>query len=312
MAPRDGVILWGTPAFAVPALKLLIEKNLLKAVVTKEPKRQGRGLKKILSSPVDEEAKKAGIPVLTPTRLIDPDFRSNLAQWLPATFLVIAYGKIIPDDILALSTMPAINIHPSLLPELRGPSPIQTAILLGHTQTGLTLMQLDNEVDHGPILAQKKITLSPTDTATTLTEKLSFSCPQFLEKYLPAYLAGALAPAPQDHARATFTKKITASDGLLNPAEQTTDEALRHIRAFNPWPGTYISLGQRRLSIASAAVLPVSTPSTNPGTLFETPNKMLGIQFSDGAIEALQVQREGGTLMNSRDFLRGHRTILGR
>lgn len=303
-AVEHKIIFWGTPLFAVPTLKSLLDANFVRAVVTQPDKPQGRGHAIILPSPVKEVAFAAGVPVLQPERL-DDAFIAELEKQGPATFLVLAYGKIIPDAVLAKSELPAINIHPSLLPDLRGPSPIQTALLRGYTQTGITLMQLDREMDHGPVIAQKKVIIVPDDTYATLSEKLSFMASQFLMKYVPRYLAGEIKAQVQDHTRATFSKMIKATDGALDLSEDASILS-RKIKALNPWPGTWIVVGGKRLKILAATV-----SSKKPEKSYaKTPTGTLLVRCGTGSLDVSRVQLEGKPPMSAVAFLNGHAALL--
>ena len=304
------LIFWGTPAFAVPPLRELHDCGLIRCVITQPDKPQGRGQSQLPPSPVKEAATNLNLPVLQPSQF-DASFEAALGEFLPATFLVVAYGKLIPNAVLMRSALPAINIHPSLLPELRGPSPIQTALLRGDRLTGLTLMQLDEELDHGSILAQKKVSIAPTDTYLTLSEKLSLSATQFVRTYVPAYLHGELKPVQQDHSHATFSKKIETKDTELR-LEKTADELLNMIRAFNPKPGTFLVIGGKRFKIMSARRY--TAPPVPAATLFRSEHGYLGIVCDPEkreAIEVILIQPEGRPAMNAMDFLNGYSGILG-
>lgn len=298
------IIFWGTPEFAVPFFNSLLDLGVITAVVTQPAKREGRGQIQTALSPIRQLATANGLSVLDPVKL-DDRFVKEIEHLLPATFLVVAYGKIIPGSILELSELPAINIHPSLLPELRGPSPIQAAILGGDKQTGITLMRLDNEIDHGPIMAQKKVAINDNDTYQTLSEKLSLAGGQFVTKYIPRYLAGELKPAEQDHNRATYCELIKTADGQLDLKDSATILG-RKIRALNPWPGTYLSWHSKRLKILSA--IPVND---KPDKLFsKTSQQRLKIRCGSGSLEIFTVQLEGKKALSSVDFLNGHPEIL--
>ena len=302
------LIYWGTPLFAVPALQALIDAGLVTAVVTQPGKPHGRGRTTIEPSPVQVVAEQAHIPILAPLTLKETAFRAALEQLLPATFMVVAYGKIIPEDILALSELPAINIHPSLLPLYRGLSPIQSVLAAGETQTALTLMALDVAMDHGPILAQKKVSIVPTDTFVSLSDKLRFTAEQFVMKYVPLYLAGELKPVTQDHNRATYCKKVTPEDGMLD-FTQTVTVCNNKIRAYNPWPGAYCIQKGKRIKIISAT--PHAGRIPYEGSFGTLADGHLGISCSDGYLNIMTVQQEGKQAMNSADFLRGNSRLFG-
>lgn len=301
------VIFWGTPAFAVPSLRALVGPTIVSAVVTQPDRPSGRGMKTVVPPAVKSFARSHKIPVLQPESL-DDSFVGQIKEYLPAAFFVVAYGALIPDRVLSLSEPPAVNLHPSLLPELRGPSPIQMAILGGLRQTGLTLMQLDAQMDHGPILAQKKIALDPRDTAEKLSEKLSLASEQFVAKHLPRYLRGELEGHEQDHQRATFTKLLKSSDGALDVSHSAA-ELDRRVRAMSPWPGAFIDIGGTRVKVLSA----VPHTGVRPKARFtKSSSGSLLIACADGALEVVQVKPAGSRAMHSSDFLHGRPGLLSR
>ncbi len=303
---KKQIIFWGTPLFAVPILSQLINLGVVSAVVTQPDRLQGRGRKTRLSSPVKQLAEQAGLPVLAPEKLSEPGFRQALEALGSNVFVVAAYGKIIPQSILDLSAPRAINVHPSLLPKYRGPSPIQAALLAQDKVTGVTLIQLDDQMDHGPIIAQEQVEISPEDTAVVLSEALSLLAAKMLATTLPSYLAGQIELKVQDHAQATYCKLIQPEDAALD-LSKTVAELYAHIRAMQPWPGSYVQWNALRLKIHGAKPL----PGIRPTALFTRSQAgNLLIRASDGAIEALTVQLEGKPSMPSVSFLNGYPAIL--
>ena len=244
-------LFFGTPRLAQVVLEKLINSHHKpQVVVTASDTKSGRG-QKLQPSPVKQTALKNRIKVLQPKSLSDPNLKFDLA-------ILVAYGKIISKEILEIPKFGFINIHPSILPKYRGPSPIQSAILAGEEKTGVTIILIDKKIDHGPILAQKEITISRDDTNLTLIEKLGNLGADLLTQVLPKYLSHLrgekslhlegvlkdteiyLPPKPQDHTKATITKYINKEDGLIDlsnpPDRQTLD---RMIRAYHPWPNVW-------------------------------------------------------------------------
>jgi len=229
------IIFFGTPDYVLPILKALAKKYEIAAVVTQSPKPTGRK-QFITYSPVDTWAYKRKIPVYY-----------NFEKPLPEADLGIlaAYGKIIPEFIISRFPSGILNVHPSLLPKYRGASPVQSATLAGETETGVTIIKLDNKVDHGPIVTQFKEDILPDDTNQTLTARLFARSAEVLTQLIPAYVAGKTKLKPQDEKKATYTKLFTKEDGFI-------DLTLNHepltiynfIRAMTPWPGcwTYVQL----------------------------------------------------------------------
>ena len=172
----------------------------------------------------------------------------------PAIGILASYGHIITEDTLTAIPKGILNVHPSLLPKYRGPTPVPTAILNGEATTGVTIIKLDREVDHGPIVIQKEIPISANDTSASLLKKLFCLGADLMLKILPDYLSGKIEPRPQNHSLATFTQKLTRDSGFIPAAQLFTDPAIteRKIRAYNPWPGVWTEIGHKRLKIIEA------------------------------------------------------------
>ena len=276
---------FGTDAVAVPVLNALEEKGFLPEVVVTAPDRaSGR---EELSSPAKLWAEKRHIPVLQPTKL-DEGFVLQLKAYSLQLFIVASYGKIIPPEIFNSPEHGTLNIHPSLLPKLRGPAPIQGTIISGE-KAGVTIIKIDNEVDHGDILGQKEVTTEGIPHFRELEEKLGHTGGELLAEILPDYVAGKISAVPQDHDRATFTKKVTKKDGLINLSDDARIN-LRKIRAYENWPGTYFlhkhakTNKEMRVSITDA-------------------------EMESGLLKILKVVPEGRREMTWDDFTRGFGTV---
>ncbi|MDO8487090.1 MAG: methionyl-tRNA formyltransferase [Candidatus Curtissbacteria bacterium] len=232
------IAFFGTPRLAQIVLEKLIDSPYKpQLVITAPDARIARGQKN-LQSPAKETAVKNSIDVLEPKNFNSFDAKFDLA-------ILIAYGKILPQKILQIPRFGFINIHPSLLPKYRGPTPVQTAILEGEEKTGVSIILLDKEVDHGPVLAQKEVEIEDNDNHLSLNERLAAAGTEVLLEILPDYIEGKLKPVPQDHKKATFTKHIAKIDGEIdqqNPPDKKTVD--RMIRAYHPWPGVWIRLRQ--------------------------------------------------------------------
>lgn len=247
---------WGTDEFSLTVLERLKKNNYLPSIVVTVPD-QPQGRKMILTPPlVKIWAKENNIDFIQPTNLreLDKDTKAQLNKSYDF-FLIASYGKIIPADILNIPHHGSLNIHPSLLPKYRGPSPLETAILNGDEETGVTIMLVDAEMDHGPILAQEKIELKDRYNFANLRDKLATLGTDLLLKILPDYLDNKLKPEEQDHTQATITKKFTKDDGYLDPQTPVISR-YRKFLALNPWPGTYFDYpgpqGKIRLIIKEA------------------------------------------------------------
>lgn len=300
MSSNKKIIFWGTPQFSLPALIVLHQMGLVKAVVTQASKAAGRG-RKLLDSPVKIWAEKNDLPVLAYLKL-DNNFVDELKKYLPATFVIVAYGKIIKKEVLDLSELPAINIHPSKLPDLRGPSPIQTALLLGYKKTAVTLMQLDEKMDHGPILAQIDVNISDSDDFLSLSDKLSKIGAQLLEKNINQYLNHEISSQEQDDSIATTCHMIEKEDGQIDWNENS-DKILNKIRAFNPWPSAYTKLLGYDMKIHKAKN---SHSQLKAGEVLIDKIHLL-VGCADQAIEILELQVAGKKIVSAADFIRGLR-----
>ena len=288
----DRIIFFGTEAFSADALRALIASNFnVVAVVTKPDQPKGRGHK--LTEPlVKTIAREHDIPVWQPTKLAD--VAEQITSLQPVAGVLVSYGKIIPQSIIDLFTPGIINVHPSLLPRYRGPSPIEAAIIHHDNQTGVTIMQLSAAMDAGPIYAQHIIPLDHTETKPALYATLSHIGNQLLIDTLPDILSGALTPTPQNDADATYCSLLSKQDGLLDPADLTAVQAETRVRAFLGFPRTRLPLGDQTLIITRAHVSKTA----------ETP---LSVQFSDGNYLAPdELIAPSGKTMTAEAFLRGH------
>lgn len=243
------IVFFGTPDYVLPVLKKLHKYHEIVAVVTQPPKPTGR--KQILSfSPVDKWAHGRKIPIFYKSlELIDDGVKADLG-------ILAAYGEIIPKSVIDLFPHGILVIHPSLLPKYRGASPVQAAIAAGEEKTGVTVIKMDEKLDHGPIISQFEEEINPDDTTKTLRERLFVRSAQVLLELLPAYLAGKIKPREQDHKQATFTKVISKQDGYLDLKKTKPHEAERFIRAMDPWPGAWTLVNEKRLKILKAHLDP--------------------------------------------------------
>ena len=324
-------VFFGSPWFALPSLEALHAAGAnLVGVVTQPDKPAGRG-HRMTASPVKTWAEQHGLPVFQPKELKKEESRAFLHELKPYLLVVVAYGKILPKEALDLSKFGAVNVHASLLPKYRGPAPIPAAILAGNTETGVTIMKLDEGIDTGPMLAQERVPIAPDDTTGTLSKKLAELGAQILiptlEKYirhelspatrsLPSTLSsgskgGEVWPAPQDDTQATVCRMIKKDDARidwLKPAEFIA----RMVRAYDPWPGTYTTWNGRRLLIHRAAAVPASSTEDRllPGAItYDSAALKLGT--GDGILFLKELQLEGRKRLPATEFLRGHPTLAG-
>lgn len=297
---KPKIIFWGTSELGLPVLNLLLQNDYqIVGVVSAPDAIAGRGQKNTQASAISQFAIEHNLLLFQPETLRkNDDFFKTLSDLKAELGILVAYGKLVPERFISLFPKGIINLHPSLLPKYRGPSPIQSAILNGETKTGLSLMLLDQEMDHGEILAQAEQIIEPTDTSSTLGQKLTQIGAELLIKILPDYLAGQIAPQPQNHDQATISKIITKEDGHLDWTKTTT-QIFNQIRAFTPWPGTWTKLSSKLLKIISAHLAQTNEP---------------GLRFhcADNDIIADQVQLEGKKIMTGNEFLRGYKHLLNK
>lgn len=297
------IIFWGTPDFAAPSLDVLNKLNLVSLVITQPDRPAGRG-KKLVASPVKKYAQQNNINVLAVDKL-DQDFIKSLQKYLPASFVVVAYGKIIPQEILDLSELRAINIHPSMLPVLRGPSPIQSALLAGFQSTGVSLMQLDKKMDHGPILEQIEVKIGVNEDYIDLSERLSTVGADILNKNILDYLNGNTNPLPQDDTQATFCQMINKQDGQIN-WQKSAQSIHNQVRAYRLWPSAYTKLDDLAIKILQTEVV---AENLQPGQIkFDQHNLLVGT--TDQSIKILELQPAGKKAMTAPDFIRGYQKYL--
>lgn len=231
-------IFFGSPKFAEIILKKLIDAQLPPTLVVCNPDRPF-GRKNILTAPPTKTLAAAhGIPTLQPETL-DERFKFQIQSFASDFFVVAAYAKILPLEVIAIPRLGVIGVHPSLLPKYRGATPIQSAILAGETETGTTLFLIDERVDHGPALACRTLHIAYEDTYETLLEKLADESGRLLIETLPKFLAGKVLPQTQNESEATYTKKFATNDGFVDLQKDAPEFMWRKIRALNPDPGVY-------------------------------------------------------------------------
>ena len=302
------IVFFGTSQFAVPTLQNLAENFNVVLVVTKPPRPAGRG-KKLTPSAINIEAEKLKLPIECVEKF-DDIILEKIKKVNAELFIVVDFGKIIPQKIIDMPVLGTINIHPSKLPLYRGPSPIQSAILNGEIKTAISIMLIDKEMDHGPILAQKIVNIASEDTSETLFHKLSIESADFLIETLNKYIKNQIKGIPQDHTKATYTKIITKEDGKINFNKSAT-EIHNMVRAFYPWPSAYTTYDNKNLKIlgtsTTTSVIPAKTEiSQKPGIFFKTKNGQLAIMCKDKPLIINNIQLEGKRPMTGEDFIRGY------
>lgn len=307
MAARARIVFMGTPDFAVPSLTTLAEAHELVAVYSQPPRPSGRGLK-LRPSPVQAKAEALDLPVETPLRF-DAEAIDRLSQYAPDFLIVVAYGLILPEVVLAIPTRAAINGHASLLPRWRGAAPIHRAIAAGDTVTGSTAMLMAKALDSGPMLLKRDEPIRADDTTASLHDRLAVSTASVLAEAVAEF--EALTPIPQDEAAVTWAEKITSAEAEMDFSQPSADIE-RRIRAFAPFPGAWFGIkdeGGERQRIKVLAASPTETQGEQrPGTLLG--KGAAGgplVATGDGALELTRIQPQGKPVMDGAAFLNGNR-----
>jgi methionyl-tRNA formyltransferase len=289
------IIFIGTSQFAVPALENLIKNDYnIISVITAPDKPVGRK-QTITPLPVKQTALKYKLPILQPEKI--SEISSKIATLAPDLIIVAAYGQLISKSILDIPRLGCLNLHPSLLPKYRGPSPIQTAILNGDKTTGVTIILMDEKIDHGPIISQKEITIASDENYQTLEKKLAETAADFLIEILPRYIQGEIKPQTQDESKASYTKTLTRQDGQIDWSK-SAQEIERMVRAFYPWPGAWTYFNSQRVKILKAKAIEKKE--------IVDAKKELILPTGEGFLLIEILQPAGKKPMTGQEFFRGH------
>jgi methionyl-tRNA formyltransferase len=306
------VAFFGTPGFAVPTLEHLLQsRHPVAGVVTQPDRARGRG-QQITDGPVKALAVAARLPVFQPERLSRDAFEASLESWHADIGVVAAYGKILPDWLLAALPRGLINVHASLLPRYRGASPIHRAVIAGDPETGVTIMRVVTALDAGPIMATATVAIGPDDTTTMVESTLAIRGAELLVTTLDAIESGDAVETPQDDALATYAPK-------LSKAEATVDWAMpapaihNLIRGLWPWPHAHTFLGATRYILHRSRLTAVDAGAAPPGTII-TASALDGLLVACGnttAIELLDLQLEGKRVLSARDAMAAKTLVPG-
>jgi methionyl-tRNA formyltransferase len=301
---------FGTPDFAVPCLRALLEEGFDVAVVVTQPDRpRGRSRSTLFPPPVKEAALAEGLPVLQPERPSEPSFLDALREHQPDLGVVVAYGHILKPDLLALPPRGMINVHGSMLPALRGAAPIAHAILEGLEETGITIIQMDEGMDTGPILHQVPTPIATDETTGELMVRLAELGALALVEALALIESDALLPRTQEHELASYAPKITVEMARIRWSEPAARVA-RHVRALDPRPGAWTELGGKRVKLFGPRPAGFPPAGTEPGVVTAIEPTLL-VSTGDGALQFLDVQPEGRTRLPAVDWLRGRAVRVG-
>lgn len=303
------IVFVGTGEIGLPTLNALLNsEHEVVGVVTQPDKPVGRE-QRIKPTPIKKaltgRARPPGAPVFQPARIKDPQAIDEIQALKPDVIVVMAYGQILPSDVLEIPRVACLNLHASLLPRWRGAAPIQAAIAAGDRETGITVMYMDERLDTGDTLLQRKISILPTETGGSLHDRLAQVAPEALLESLRLLAAGNAPRIPQDDARASYAPKLKREHGEIDWSESA--EAIESkIRAYNPWPGAFMKIDDQNLKIFSASVVLLNG---KPGEILRS-DKDLIIATGKGALSLYEVQLEGKRRISAAEFLRGYAALV--
>ncbi len=305
------VVFWGTPGLAAQYLSPLADRQELVGVVTQPDRPKGRS-REPSAPPVKREAVKFGCLVLQPEDLLDRDFQGQLRELSPDVFAVVAYGCILPPSVIEMPAQAAVNVHYSLLPQLRGAAPVQHALMQGLTETGVTVQYVAEQLDAGDIILQQSITIEPGDNTAILTQRLTEIGVPLLLEVLELIVCSRVTARSQDHTAATYAPLLTREDGIIDWCRPARD-IVNQIRACYPWPGSVCWLGDRQIKITSAnAIAQADFEEGDCGQIVEIRQQEgFVVQAKPGEVLITRLQPAGRQEMSAVDFLRGARLSKG-
>lgn len=304
------VVFFGTPEFALPSLNALIESHhQVVCVVTRPDRGRGRG-RKIFPSPVKVLAAKNNLLIVQPEDITESSFIGSLKGFRPNLFVVVAYGKILPTEILKIPSFYSINLHPSLLPKYRGPAPVNWTIISGEKETGVTIFKMDEQMDRGEILVQKKVKIEDDETAETLSVRLAKIGAVALMEAIELIEEGKAALRSQAESEATIAPVLRKEDGRIDWAKPSL-EIHNFVRGMNPWPSAFTHIGGKVLKVWRTKLI--------PGKAEGEPSEVVGIKKDEGILVATgngqilitELQIEGKRRMQASQFLLGHKVRIG-
>lgn len=301
------IVFMGTPDFAAPVLKKLIETQNVVGVVTQPDRPAGRG-RRMQPPPVKEIAEVAGIPIYQPHSLRSDEAADPIRAWAPEMIVVAAFGQILRPHVLELPTKGCLNVHASLLPRWRGASPIHYAILSGDSETGISLMQMDEGLDTGPVYVQEAIPIRPDETAESLHDRLAQLGAEMIGRYLDRIVSGELTAVPQDDSASTYAPMIKKAEGRID-WQRPAAEIDRLVRAMTPWPGAFTIWQGKHLKILSAR--PQGGKVAGEPGLVVAEGEGAAVQTGEGRLVLEAVQLAGKTATAMDDFLRGRPDFVG-
>lgn len=305
------VVFFGTPDFAVPSLEALIASRHRVAAIVSQPDRpKGRG-QTLQPTPTKTVGQAHGIPVLQPARIREQDFLDQLRGFAPDLGVVVAFGRILPDALIAIPRLGMINVHASILPRYRGAAPIQRAVIAGDPETGVTIMRIETELDAGAMFAARAVPIPSEATSGDMESRLAILGAELLLPVVDALDAGTAVETPQDHARATFAPKITKEEGAID-WNQPAAAIHNRIRGLQPWPLASTTLKGRRLVLRRSRVGSPSEDGAVPGTVVRAHGDEILVACGDAtSLRIFDIQPEGKRTMTAREFLVGRGVTAG-
>ena len=299
------IIFAGTPEFAIPSLKILLEsQHTVCAAYTQPDRPAGRG-RKLKPGPVKQLAESAGIPVFQSLSLKPDEEIERLALFDADLMVIAAYGLLLPSAVLTIPKLGCVNVHASLLPRWRGASPIQHAILSGDLEAGVTIMEVVLELDAGPMLYKKSVVVGADETSGELHDRLSVLGAEALKEVLPEIESGTVKAIPQDDAETTYASKLDKQQAMVDWSRPAI-ELERQVRAFNPWPVAQTTYGEKVLRIWRAKSMAANEAAEVPGSILMSDDRQIAVATGNGILNILEVQLPGGRRMSASAFLNAH------
>jgi len=307
------IVFWGSSDFSMPSLELLGKYNWIAGVVTNPDKPYGRGMNQIHQTPIKLWALQHSVPCLQPTKLRDEGFIQSLQALKPDLFVVVSYGRILPEEILSLPPLGSINLHASLLPRYRGASPIQAALLNDDRITGNTVQYMTKELDQGDIILQSELAIYPNDTYPTLSERLSHDGANLLVQAIQLISENKAPRTPQNNAEASYTRIIRREDGEITFSLLSSHEVWCRYRAYYPWPGIFTTCHQAKIPfVVHLTDIAESPQSGEAGIVLRADKEQFLIACREGSIRINKLKPAGKKEMDFLSFLNGYKIQIGK